>query len=184
MPKRVLFVQGGSQGAYAADSKLVANLEEKLGPDYAVRYPAMPNEDDPDYEAWKRLISKELASMGDDAILIGHSIGASVVIKMLAGDLKHSLAGVFLIATPFWHDHEVWRWKEVELPTDVAALIPTEIPVFLYHGRADETVPFSHLEMYVKAFPRAIVRRLENRNHQLNDDLREVAHDIRSLGTR
>jgi pimeloyl-ACP methyl ester carboxylesterase len=108
-----------------------------------------------------------------------------VVIKVLAdGDLKQSIAGVFLIATPFWHDHEVWRWKEVELPKDAAALLRIEVPVFLYHGRADEVVPFSHLEMYAKALPRAIVRPLESRNHQLNDDLTEVAHDIRNLATR
>ena len=32
MAKHVLFVQGGGDGAYADDSKLVASLKEKLGP--------------------------------------------------------------------------------------------------------------------------------------------------------
>ena len=142
----------------------------------------MPNEADPDYSSWKQSIAGELALMGHNAILVGHSIGASVVIKLLAdGDLKQSAAGVFLVAAPFWHDHEVWRWEDAELPEKVSSLLPIGVPVFLYHGRADEIVPFSHVEMYAKALPGAVVRGLDGRNHQLNDDLTEVAHDISHL---
>jgi pimeloyl-ACP methyl ester carboxylesterase len=89
---------------------------------------------------------------------------------------------VFLLAAPFWHDDEFWRWKEVELPDDAAARIPDGVPVFLYHGRQDEVVPFSHVEMYARALPQATVRRLDGRNHQLDDDLTEVARDIMLLG--
>ncbi len=53
--------------------------------------------------------------------------------------------------------------------------------MFLYHGRQDEIVPFSHLELYARTFPQAIVRALDARNHQLNDDLTEVADDIRRV---
>ena len=120
--------------------------------------------------------------MDDGAVLVGHSIGASVVIKLLTdGDLERSLAGVFLVSTPFWYDHEVWRWKDVELPSDAAARLPRGVPVFLYHGRADEVVPFSHVGMYAKALPKAVVRRLGVSNHQLNNDLTEVARDISRL---
>jgi hypothetical protein len=182
MTRQVLFVHGAGGGAYAEDEKLVESLREKLGSGYTVRYPMMPNEADPDYSVWKHAISRELALMGDDAILVGHSIGGSVIIKVLAdGDVGQSIAGVFLVAAPFWHDHEVWRWKEVALPKDAADLLPRRTPVFLYHGRADEVVPFSHVEMYARALPRAIVRRLDDRNHQLNDDLTELAEDISRL---
>jgi hypothetical protein len=43
---QMLFVQGGSEGAYDEDAKLVANLRSALGPGYVVRYPVMPNEAD------------------------------------------------------------------------------------------------------------------------------------------
>lgn len=182
MAKQVLFVHGGGGGAHAEDSKLVTSLGEQLGHGYVVRYPKMPNEDDPDYETWKQCIFKELAIMGDDALLVGHSIGASVLIKVLTdGDRKQSVAGAFLIAAPFWHDHEVWRWPEVELPPDSADKLPSGVPVFLYHGREDEIVPFSHLALYANALPQAIVRAVDGRNHQLNDDLTEVADDIKRL---
>jgi len=179
MANQVLFVHGGGGGAYEEDAKLVASLRERLGADYVVRYPEMPNEEDPDYEVWKDAIAGEVAAMGSGAILVGHSIGASVIIRVVVdGGLEQSLAGVFLLAAPFWYDHDFWCWKEVELPGNAAERIPDGLPVFLYHGRQDEVVPFSHVEMYARALPRATVRPLDGRNHQLNDDLTDVARDI------
>lgn len=182
MAKQVLFIHGAGEGAHAADAKLVASLEKQLGPGYTVRYPRMPKEDDPDFDTWRLCIAKELASMGDGALLVGHSIGASVLIGILAdGGFKPSVAGAFLVAAPFWHDHEIWRWQEVELSANAADRLPRALPLFLYHGREDEVVPFSHVEMYAQALPRAIIRAVDGRDHQLNDDLSEVADDIKRV---
>lgn len=179
MANQVLFVHGGGDGAYDDDAKLVTSLRGTLGADYVVRYPRMPNEADPDYASWKNVIAGELAAMGSGAILVGHSIGASVVIRAVVdGSIGQSLAGVFLVAAPFWYDHDFWRWDEVKLPANAAERIPSGVPVFLYHGRQDEVVPFSHVEMYAQALPQATLRSLDGRNHQLNDDLAEVARDI------
>lgn len=178
----VLFVHGAGEGAYAWDAKLVTSLRDRLGAGYVVRYPMLPNEADPDYETWKRCICEELTTLAGDVVLVGHSVGASVLIRLLCdGALERPVAGIFLIAAPFWHDHEVWRWKEVELPADAADQLPREAPLFLYHGREDEIVPFSHLDLYARKFPQASVRALDGRDHQLHDDLSEVAHDIRKV---
>ncbi len=183
MSNQVLFVHGGGEGAFDADAKLAASLRDQLGADYVVRFPEMPNEAEPDYESWKKVIAAELADMGSGAILAGHSIGASVAIRaVIDGGIETSLAGLFLLSAPFWYDHEFWCWKEAELPADAAERLPDGLPVFLYHGRQDESVPFSHVEMYARALPRATVRPLDGRNHQLNDDLTEVARDIVLLG--
>lgn len=182
MPKQVLFIQGGGEGAFREDATLAASLRSSLGPAYDVRYPAMPDEGDPDYKSWKRIILHEAAEMGEGAVLVGHSIGASVLIRIFAdGDPKPAIAGMFLIAGPFWHEHDFWRWDEVALPKDAAGRYPRDVPLFLYHGDKDEVVPVSHLDMYVRAFPQAVVRRLQGRNHQLNDEMTEVARDIASL---
>jgi predicted alpha/beta hydrolase family esterase len=182
MASQVLFVHGGGGGAYEADAALVASLRGALGPGYEVRYPRMPNEEEPSYEVWKERIAGELAAMGSGAVLVGHSIGASVVIRAVVdGGIGESLAGVFLVAAPFWYDHDFWCWKDVELPANAAERIPEDVPVFLYHGRQDESVPSAHLEMYARALPRATARRLDGRNHQLDDDLTEVARDIMRL---
>jgi uncharacterized protein len=182
MPNEVLFVQGGGAGAYAADAKLAESLQTKLGSNYRVRYPAMPNEEEADYRTWKRVIVEEARRMGDDAILCGHSIGASVLIKVLTErGPKPSLAGAFLVAGPFWHEHKVWRWEEAALSDDAGEHYPPGAALFFYHGGDDEVVPVAHLDMYAKAFPKAIFQRLPGRNHQINDDMGEVARDIQSL---
>jgi predicted alpha/beta hydrolase family esterase len=182
MAKQVLFVQGASAGAYEADAKLAESLRNELGPNYQVRYPAMPGEDEPDYDTWRRLILREAEDMGGGAILAGHSIGASVLIKMLTdgGQKPSSIAGVFLASSPFWHEHEFWRWDEVALSADAGARYPRGVPLFLYHGD-DDTVPVAHVEMLAKLLPQAVVRRLPGRDHQLNGDMSEMARDIEGL---
>lgn len=70
MAKQVLLIQGAGEGAYQDDAKLAESLRKELGPEYEVRYPAMPNEGDPDDNAWGDLIAAELADMGEDAVLV------------------------------------------------------------------------------------------------------------------
>jgi uncharacterized protein len=184
MANQVLFVHGGGGGSYEADATLVASLRDRLGAAYTVRYPEMPDEEEPEYEVWKRIIAGEVAAMGSGAVLVGHSIGASVVIRAVVdGGIGQSLAGVFLLAAPFWYDDDFWRWDQVKLPADAAERIPAGLPVFLFHGRQDEVVPFAHAGMYARALPQATLRGLDGRNHQLDDDLTEVAQEIMRLPT-
>ena len=178
MIKQVLFIQGAGEGAYGEDEALAENLRQQLGRDYDVRYPRMPNEADPDDEAWGKVITDEIADMGDDAILVAHSAGAVTLTLILArGLLTQKIAGVFLIGAPFFGDGG-WRVEGFEIPKDFGKRLP-DAPLFLYHGTGDETAPIAHLDLYARAIPHAVVRRLEGRNHQLNDDLSEVADDIK-----
>jgi len=83
MTKQVLFIHGAGEGAYEADKKLAASLQQSLGPEYQVHYPAMPDEENAPYEQWKHQIDKELATMQEPIFLIGHSVGASIVMKCM-----------------------------------------------------------------------------------------------------
>jgi hypothetical protein len=65
-----------------------------------------------------------------------------------------------------------WTW---------ARTCPTSTPLHFYHGLADEIAPPGHLELFARAVPQAQVHRLPERDHQLNDDLKEVAATIVSL---
>ena len=181
MKRTVLFVQGGGEGAHNADARLAASLERELGPDYQVRYPPMPNEASPDYRAWKLRLARELATIGDGAILVGHSLGATVLIMSLAGsEPRQRITGIFLIAAPFVGARG-WHSEDFDIPDDIGSKLPDGVPIFLYHGRDDEIVPFAHIGLYQKVLPQAVARRLDGRNHQLNDDLSDVAIDIKRL---
>ena len=181
MKKSVLFIQGGGEGAYEADGKLAASLRVALGAEYHVVYPRMPNEDAPDYAAWRGQISTSLAAFDGTVILVGHSLGASLLLKYLAEEhVRDTIIGVFLLAPPYW-GAEDWEVDEYALPENAASRFPKGLPMFFYHSRDDEWVPFAHLAMYAKKLPQATIREFDGRGHQFNNDLSEVAADITSL---
>jgi predicted alpha/beta hydrolase family esterase len=180
--RQVLFVQGGGQDTHDAwDNKLVKSLKQKLGSHYSVRYPRMPDESEPDAAAWKKAIAGELKTLSDGAFVVGHSIGAAILMDYLASPtVKRRLAGVFLIAPPFIGEGG-WPSEDLRPTREAAAILDDGPPFFFYQGRDDETVPPSHLGKFAAAFPQATIRRLEGRDHQLNDDLAEVAQDVQSV---
>jgi predicted alpha/beta hydrolase family esterase len=181
MNKHILFIQGGAgEEDHAADAKLVVSLKNALGETYVVHYPLLPEEPEPDFGRLKQ-IGKEISLIKGDIILIGHSLGASMLLKYLSeSSSQKNITGIFLIATPYWSGDEDWK-QGLKLHQDFAGNIPKEIPIFLYHSQDDEEVPFGHLEFYIQNLPQATVRRITTGGHQLNNDLSSVAKDIQSL---
>jgi predicted alpha/beta hydrolase family esterase len=181
MTRGALFVHGAGQGAHEADKKLAASLEDALGSGYEVRSPKMPDEDSPEIEAWKGRISPELAAMDGEVVLVGHSVGALILLKYLSEqEPEKPVGGVYLVATPYVGTGG-WEVEEGALREDFASRLPERLPVFLYHGREDEVVPFEHLALYAEALPRATVREFDGRGHQFDEDLSKVALDIQEL---
>ena len=180
--RQVLFVQGGGEGVHDRwDDRLVDSLTRELGPAYEVRYPVMPDEADPKYAVWEPALQRELAALQPGAVVVGHSVGGTILVHALAERSPRSdLGAICLIAAPFVGPGG-WSSDEIEPRADLADRLPRDAPVFLYHGRDDDTVPFAHVELYARAIPRAQVRRLAGRDHQLNDSLAEMAADIRRL---
>jgi pimeloyl-ACP methyl ester carboxylesterase len=74
-----------------------------------------------------------------------------------------------------------WPSEDIDPLSDLGATLPEEAPIFLYHGNKDQTAPFGHVDLYAKAIPQAVVRRLSGRGHQLNNDMAGVAADIRRV---
>jgi predicted alpha/beta hydrolase family esterase len=182
--KLVLFVQGAGRGAHRIDARLAASLGKALGERFQVRYPRLPREDSPDDSVWKKRLAAEVGRLGAGGIVVAHSGGAAALIRMLAGDgAGEQLAGIFLIAAPFCGPGG-WRFEGYDFPPDLDERLPADVPIFLYHGQEDEIVPFAHVELFANAIPRAVVRRLPGRDHQLGEDLSEVAADIERLPSR
>jgi predicted alpha/beta hydrolase family esterase len=181
LKSHVLFVHGGGEGAHEADEKLAVSLRDALGGGYDVRSPKMPNEGSPEVEAWKDRISEELAAMDGEVVLVGHSVGAFVLLKYLSEEEPEKpVAGLLLVAAPYVGTGG-WELDEYALREDFASELPEGLQMFLYHGRDDEEVPFEHLALYEANLPRAAVRVSDGRGHQFGDDLSEVARDIREI---
>ena len=182
MKRHVLFVQGGGETTHDEwDNKLVDSLKRALGDGYELHYPRMPNEGDPSFARWSAALSTEFARLTDGAVLVGHSIGATILINTLADRTPpFTPAGLFLIAAPFVGDGG-WPSDEIAPMADLGARLPRALPIYLYHGDADDTAPIAHAALYEQALPQARIRRLPGRDHQLNDNLSEAAADIRAL---
>jgi predicted alpha/beta hydrolase family esterase len=181
MNKHVLFIQGGGgEDDHAADARLVASLQEVLGKAYLVHYPLLLDESTPDFGR-KKQIGKEISAINGEVILAGHSLGASMLLKYLSeSQVQKKIAGIFLISTPFWSGDEDWK-QGLKLQKNFTDKLPEDVPVFLYHCRDDEEVPFDHLGLYAQNLPQATVREITSGGHQLNNDLSIVAKDIKSL---
>ena len=178
----VLFIHGGGERGDEADVPLAASLQQRLGEKYNVRYPRMPDDESlPDF-GWVRKIEREIASVGREMFLVGHSLGGSMILKCLS---EHRVSGriraVFLLATPFWSGKEEWK-KGLMLREDFASALPKDISIFLYHCEDDQEVDISSLDVYQAKLPQAITRRPATGGHQFGNDLALVARDIRSLG--
>ena len=177
--KQVLFIQGGGEGAFLADKPLAESLGKSLGPDFQVHYPVMPDEADPNDGTWRAEIRRQLEKIGGDTLLVGHSIGAFVLVRFMMRDRPTSrLPGLFLIATPFVGEGG-WQMGDLALPDDFGEVLPSGVPICLYHARDDEIVPFAHLGLYRQKIRQATIRELESGGHQLNNDLSIVAADIK-----
>jgi predicted alpha/beta hydrolase family esterase len=177
----IFFVQGGGKNAYSADKKLVSYLEKALGEKYEIIYPNMPGEDDPNYEAYKATIEKELKRIDSDLMLVGHSLGACFLLKYLTEtNIEKNIVGIFLAATPFWGEGG-WQFEGFSLDNELAATITAGIPIFFYHSTDDEIVPFTHFSLYKEKFPHAKFREIAKRGHQLENDLSEMVDDITTL---
>ena len=179
--RQIAFIQGGGADTHDEwDNKLVASLQRELGSDYEIHYPRMPNEADPSYPVWKRAIEQTFETLKEDAILVGHSVGATILLKTLTETARRKFGGIFLIATPFVGEGG-WSADDLQFPAQLGAFLPKSVPIHFYHGLEDETAPPSHADLYSRAIPQAHIHRLPGRDHQLNNNLSEIATDIVSL---
>ncbi|HET7584319.1 MAG TPA: alpha/beta hydrolase [Gemmatimonadaceae bacterium] len=185
MTRQLLFVQGGGERVHDEwDGKLVPSLNTQLGPDYDIRYPRMPNEADPRYATWRTALEGEIATLDVGAILVGHSLGGTFLIHAIAEHPpEQSLGAIFLIAAPFVGEGE-WQTDEWKPQRGLGRRLRNDVPIYLYHGLADASVPPSHAELYARAIPQARLRYLPDRDHQLNNDLSEIAAVISSLASK
>lgn len=154
-------------------------LQPSLGDGFVVRAPVMPEPDAPEYESWAERVA-ELIGESDRPAVVGHSFGASVLLKYLSeAKTRPPLAGLFLVATPFW---DAKKFPDFALRRDFAERLNDLSPLYFYQSRDDEEIPSGHLERYRQALPHAVVRTLDGRGHEFDQaEFPELVADIRSL---
>ncbi|MEC5425285.1 alpha/beta hydrolase [Virgibacillus sp. C22-A2] len=181
--KQVLFIHSaGAQEFHQGSNELAAYVQKALGAEYNLLYPKMPNPENPEYTLWKVQLEKELTALEGEVVLIGHSLGCSVLLKYLSEEpCQLSISGIFMIAAPYWGKDKDWQNKEYTLPYNFVSSLLQTSKVFFYHSRTDEIVPFAHLGHYSRRFPQAITRALDGDEHYFSNGLPELVDDIKDL---
>ena len=124
---------------------------------------------------------RSCAELDEPPIVVGHSLGGSVVLKHLAesdreerspaSSSSRRRSGASSDWEAEWALPEGWPDADTELP-----------PTFLFHSRDDEEIPFAHLELYAKRLPDAEVHPLDGNGHLFDrGDLSEISDAIRGL---
>ncbi|MEQ8672710.1 MAG: alpha/beta hydrolase [Aggregatilineales bacterium] len=183
MKKQLLFIHSaGSQDNGEGSTQLLDVMKAELSDDYDIIAPLMPDPENPDSAAWQTAVKTEINALNTPYILIGHSLGASTILKTLTESTVSKLPeALFLISTPFW-SNEGWEVAEYALNDDFAKRLPSLKANFLYHSRDDEIVPFSHLLSYEEKIPQATLRKLDGYGHFLElDSFPQLIADIQAL---
>lgn len=136
-------------------AQLLRFLKHELARDFRIRAPLMPHPEAPRANAWLDALEAELSDLPADAVLVGHSMGGAMLLKLLA-ERKQTLvaSGLVMIACPFWGEPD-WEVEEFYLPEEFPNCLSGLNRILLYHSRDDSIVPFSHMAAYHKHIPRA-----------------------------
>ncbi|MFC7478888.1 hypothetical protein ACFQX7_00815 [Luedemannella flava] len=77
----------------------------------------MPDEDDPSYARWSAAIRRELAPLDDGAVVVGHSVGATILVNAL-GEQPPEQRRAF---------------GRVRVAVDLGARLPRSVAVHVFH---------------------------------------------------
>ena len=135
MPISIFFIQGAGENVHDQwDNKLVASLRRELGDGYEIHYPRMPNEADPSFTAWNPPLLKAFDALDDGSILIGHSVGGTILLHTFANECpKFKPAALILIAPPFVGEG---GWPAGDIPPHSGFDLLTGLPVLAERYRA------------------------------------------------
>ena len=155
-------------------------LREKLGEEYEVILPKMPNPTNARFDEWKLWFEKMIPFLHDGVVLVGHSLGASFLAKYLSENtFPKKIKGVFLVSGVFDTDFDGYSLLTFTLPQKLD--MQTE-NIYVYHSKDDPVVPFSALTHFVEALPSAHSKIFEDRKHMNQENFPELLEDIVSLG--
>jgi uncharacterized protein len=159
----------------------VASLRRGLGAAVELRAPRMPAPESPEYGGWRDAATAEIARLREGAVLLGHSLGGTVLLKVLSEE-EHELraAALFLIATPFW-GLPGWEHAPFVLRPDFAARLSQAGSIHIYHSRDDEVVGGEHAERLAAEIPRATLRLVDGHGHAFDrGDCAQLLRDVRA----
>ncbi|RZA06745.1 MAG: serine hydrolase family protein [Moraxellaceae bacterium] len=182
MAINLLFIHSaGAQSGQQGSSPFLKHLRNDLGSDFVIKSPKMPVPTKPSYERWREELDQQFGGDSPPKIVVGHSLGGSVLLKYLSEQTSVSqMVGVFIIAAPWWGAKD-WMVEEFMLDKNIAQTLPKHLAIYFYHARNDDVASIQHLTLYANAIPKASVTELKAGGHLFKTGLPELVQDIKAL---
>lgn len=156
-------------------------LQDKLGSDYQVLLPSMPNSSNARYSEWKLWFEHVSSLFSDNCILVGHSLGAVFLAKYLSeNSVPVKIRATVLIAAPY-NDESLEDLADFKI-VNLSGLLPEQAGhIVFFSGMDDPVVPNSELSKYQKELPLAEFKILSAPDHFVRIDFPELISLLKSL---
>lgn len=183
MSYEILFIQGAGDVTTQEEQVIVDGLKAKLGDDFSILLPPIKDADNPTYSAWADALITNLNGLSGKVILLGHSFGASVILKHFSREpVPDKVAGMILFGVPYWKDQN-WDVSEYAIEDEFKDNLSKLGNIYFYHSTDDEVVPYQHFKAYQKLIPKAHWRELSGMDHSYHRAIQNMVMDIRKLTT-
>jgi hypothetical protein len=198
--KQVIVIHGGSAyekyADYLADLKAETvdlddlrrengwkdNLQARLGNDFEVLRPQMPNRENATYLEWKVWFDKFTPLFNDEVVLVGHSLGGIFLAKYLSENkFPKGIFGTFLVAAPYHDDETDHSLADFVLTKGFDLFEEQSDRIFIYHSKDDPVVPFLAAMKYNGDIEKAELVSFEGRGHFNQAEFPEIEQDIKSI---
>jgi predicted alpha/beta hydrolase family esterase len=157
-------------------------LQEKLGENFEVLTPRMPNGTNARYKEWKIWFERIIPFFRRNVILIGHSLGGIFLAKYLAENkIPKKIKSTILVAAPFDDSDKEESVTEFKLPLSLEKFAEQGGRIYLVQSKDDPNVSFAHLEKYKRALPKAETMIFNDRGHFRQETFPEMIRLLKQL---
>lgn len=159
------------------------SLQEKLGNNFEVIAPEMPNKRNVKYKEWKIWFEKIFPFLNDEVVLVGSSLGGIFLTKYLSENIfPKKIKGLFVVAAPFGDSKPKHFLAGFNLPNNLKKIMKQTEKIYFYHSKDDPIVPFVEMKKYKKELANAKYIVFANRGHFSQEKFPEIVKDIKNLG--
>jgi predicted alpha/beta hydrolase family esterase len=156
-------------------------LAKNLAESFEYRFIQMPNASNANYKAWSIWFEKVVPFLRDGAVLIGHSLGGSFLLRYLSEHtLPIAIAQLHLVA-PGVDDKDCPGMGNFS--TDLSSwngFINNISKIFIWHSSDDELVPIHHSERLSKQLLTASFITFSDRGHFIQESFPELEAAIKN----
>ncbi len=178
----VIYIHGaGAQRPGSESGLLLEKIKHELNDSSLFHAPSMPNPNSPDCQSWMEALDANVHKSAGPLILIGHSLGGSVILKYLSENIVETeIQHVLLLAVPFWGS-QGWNISSYHLKNENIDQLLNFNNINFFHCLDDKVVPASHLKEHLNLIPHAEGQIFKTGDHYFTDCIGKIKKQIRQL---